>query len=97
MRQAIRKRAKDLSPKIMTNILVLSTVAKKTEVLDENKMDFWDSMEPELILKLRDTELEDLINLMWSAIEIEKGSKMFYEELEKEVTKRILRVKDEEF
>jgi hypothetical protein len=65
--------------------------------LDENKMDFWDSMEPEMILKLRDTDLEDLINLMWSAIEINKGSRMFYEELEKEITKRILRIKDEEF
>jgi hypothetical protein len=75
---------------------VLSTVAKQ-EILDENKMDFWDSMEPELILKLRDTDLEDLINLMWSAIEINKGSRMFYEELEKEITKRILRIKDEEF
>ena len=60
-------------------------------------MDFWDSMEPELILKLRDADLEDLINLMWSAIEIDKGSPMFYEEIEKEITKRILRVKDDEF
>ena len=80
----------------MTNILVLSTVAKD-EILDENKLDFWDSMEPELILKLRDSELEDLINLMWSAIEINKGSGMFFEELEKEITKRMLRVKDDEF
>lgn len=77
VRDAIKKRAKDLSPKYMTNILVLSTVAKD-EILDQNKMDFWDSMETELILKLRDSELEDLINLMWSAMEIDKGSRMFY-------------------
>ena len=48
VRQAIQKKAKDLSPKILTNILVLSTVAKdfEYEAKKEDGADFWDSLEP---------------------------------------------------
>ena len=34
---------------------------------------------------------------MWSAIEVKKGSKTFYSELETELKKRILKVQDEDF
>ena len=50
-----------------------------------------------MILKMANMDLEDLINLMWSAMEIERGSRSFQDELEKELTKRILKIKDEEF
>jgi len=42
-------------------------------------------------------ELSDLINLMWSSLEIKRGSKTFYDELEKVMTRRIHKVKDEDF
>ena len=41
--------------------------------------------------------LDDLINLMWSALEINRGGKMFYETLEGEIGKRIRGIKDEQF
>ena len=59
--------------------------------------DFWNMLEPELILKMREMELSDLINLMWSSLEIKRGSKTFYDELEKVMTRRIHKVKDEDF
>ena len=88
-----------MSPKILTNILVLSTRGKAHEFEAEEigQIDFWDSMEPIMILKMANMDLEDLINLMWSAMEIERGSRSFQDELEKELTKRILKIKDEEF
>lgn len=97
VKQAIQERARELSPKVMTNILVLSTVAKDVEATDTGELDFWDSLETHVILKMKEMDLGDLINLMWSAMEIEKGSKSFYRELEKEMTKRILKVKDEDY
>ena len=39
--------------------------------------------------------LDDLINLMWSALEINKGGEMFYKTLEDQISKRIRGIKDE--
>jgi hypothetical protein len=39
--------------------------------------------------------LDDLINLMWSALEIQRGSEMFYKTLEAELAKRVRGIKDE--
>ena len=39
--------------------------------------------------------LDDLINIMWASLEINKGSQMFYETLEIELSKRIRGIKDE--
>ena len=50
-----------------------------------------------MILKMAGMDLEDLINLMWSAMEVDRGSNTFYTELESELTKRMLKIKDEEF
>jgi hypothetical protein len=41
--------------------------------------------------------LEDLINLMWASIKISKGSQIFFNQLEKMLSKQILKVKDEQF
>ena len=41
--------------------------------------------------------LDDLINLMWSALEINRGGQLFYETLEGELGKRIRGIKDEQF
>ena len=44
---------------------------------------------------MKEMSLDDLINLLWSALEIGKGSKIFYESLELELGKRIRGIKDE--
>lgn len=54
-------------------------------------------IEPELILKMKTMLLPDLINLLWSVLEINKGSKLFYSKLEDELSVRIRQVKDEDF
>jgi hypothetical protein len=79
--------------------MVLSTKAKifESAMSESGRVDFWDSMEPQVILNMKEMKLEELINLIWSAQKVKKGSKLFYEEFEKELTKRIQRVKDEEF
>ena len=41
--------------------------------------------------------LDDLINLMWTALKIEKGSAVFYDRLEYEISKRIKGIKDEQY
>lgn len=41
--------------------------------------------------------LEDLINLLWTSLELERGSSMYYETLEKELTGRIRGIKDDQF
>jgi hypothetical protein len=46
---------------------------------------------------MRQMELEDLINLLWTATEVGRGSNTFFQELEKELSKRMLMIKDEEF
>jgi len=65
-----------MSPSILTNILVLSTLVKEQHDFEskEQRKDFWNTLEPELMLKMTDMELGDLINLMWSALEVKKGS-----------------------
>lgn len=41
--------------------------------------------------------VEDLINLMWSALQVKKGSDAFFSEIEKNLSKKIYKIKDEEF
>jgi hypothetical protein len=41
-------------------------------------------------------QLPDLLNLLWSAQEIKRGSKLFFEKLEEEIISRIRTVKDED-
>lgn len=53
-------------------------------------------MEPIVATKMKEMQLEDLLSLLWSALEINRGSNMFYDELENQLTKRLLRVKDDE-
>jgi hypothetical protein len=46
---------------------------------------------------MREMAIEDLINLLWSSLQIKKGSHYFYERLEEEIGRRIKGVKDEQF
>ena len=88
-----------MSPKVITDILVLSTMAKEVDTLSSQTgdLDFWEAVEPSLIFKLKEMDLDSLLNLMWSALEIERGSAIFNEQIESEITKRILKIQDDEF
>ena len=81
IKQAILKRIPEMSPKVITDILVLSTMAKEVDTLSRQTgdLDFWEAVEPSLIFKLKEMDLDNLLNLMWSALEIEKGSAIFNE------------------
>ena len=46
---------------------------------------------------MREMALDDLINLLWSSLEIKKGTHYFYEKLEEELSKRIRGVKDDQY
>lgn len=83
-------KAKEIKPKILTDIIVLSTQEKGGQTSD-----FFDRIEPEVIFKMREMSLDDLINLLWSALQIKKGTHFFYEKLEEELSKRIRGIKDE--
>lgn len=92
VKQAIIKRCKELSPKTMADILVLST-----QEVNTHSGDLFSSVESDLILMMKAMSLEDLINLMWSALEINRGSPLFYETLESELARRVRGIKDEQF
>ena len=51
----------------------------------------------QVILLMKSMSLDDLINLLWSALEINRGGKMFYETLEVELSKRIRGIRDDQF
>lgn len=80
VRFILQKRAQDFSPNIMTNIMVLSTQAKKFEeaAAASGDLDFWGAMEPRVIVNMKEMSLEDLINLMWASMQVRKGSEIFF-------------------
>lgn len=41
--------------------------------------------------------LDDLLNLMWSGIKIERGNDLYYKTLEEELAKRIRGIKDDQY
>lgn len=67
VKEAITAKVKDFDPKTLTNVLVLSTVARGTERGKGVTGDLFDSVETEVILKMKAMSLPDLLNLMWSA------------------------------
>ena len=80
-----------MSPKVMGDLLVLSTM----EGSDVGKNDLFSMCENDLIKKAKVMALEDLINLLWVALKIDRGSSVFFDRLEKEISKRIRGIKDE--
>ena len=80
---------------MLADLLVFSTLeASPSETV---RIDLFSKVEDNLIAKTKVMSLDDLINLLWTAIKIDRGSPVFYERLEKELTKRILGVKDDQF
>jgi hypothetical protein len=58
-----------IDPKILANILVISTVGKDTTAGDgkENRLDLFQTVETDIILAMKTMLLSDLINLLWTA------------------------------
>jgi len=73
VKQVIISRSKELSPKVFADILVLSTLESKKESQTKSA-DLFSSVEADLILSMKAMALDDLLNLMWSALEIDRGS-----------------------
>ena len=65
--------------------------------VEGKEKDFWDSCESAIIRKMKEMDLQDLINLLWTSIEVKRGSEIFFKEIENQLTKKILKIKDEEF
>jgi len=104
VKQGLQKRVADLSSKVLCDILIISTACKEADKAiqenfgkDYNSLDLWDTIEPIITMKMRDMKLPDLINLLWCASELKKGSDPFLKELEKNLTRLILKVGDDDF
>lgn len=46
---------------------------------------------------MKSMALDDLINLLWSALEMDRGGELFFKNLEGELAKRVRGIKDEQF
>lgn len=99
VRDCIISRSKELSSKVLTDLLLLSTKGanKHFSGKEDMKLDLFQALETDLILKMKNMALDDLINLMWTALEMQRGSGVFFNELEKEMAKRVRSIKDEQF
>lgn len=78
IKDMIKLRSKELSPKVLSDIFLLSTMEGATRQDEQRSADLFSSLEADLILKMKAMSLDDLINLMWASLEIERGSTMFY-------------------
>lgn len=78
--------------------MVLSTQAKEVESNFKSKKgtDFWDQIEAHIGLRMKDMTLEELLNLLWSTLEIGRGGQSFLEQLESNLMQKLLKVKDDE-
>lgn len=95
VKTCVRERAADISPKVMSDLLVLST--REASASEHQAEDLFSQVEGELVNKMKLMALDDLINLFWTALKIDRGSGMFFERLERELTKRIRGIKDEQY
>lgn len=80
---------------MFTDILVLSTLESKQSSSNSKTADLFSSVEADLILSMKAMALDDLLNLMWSALEIDRGSQFFFQTLEAELAKRVRGIKDD--
>ena len=94
IKDAIVDRSAEISPKVMSDLLVLSTM-ESTFDESESPTDLFSKVENDLMRKMKFLNLDDLINMLWTALKINKGSSVFYERLENEISKRIRGIKDE--
>jgi len=70
VKEIIAKKSKDIDPRVMADILVLATREEQDQsaAADGNiGNDLFSMTEAETILKMKVMNLDDLINLMWSA------------------------------
>jgi hypothetical protein len=91
LKDGVRHRSKELSPKILSDLILLSTMGKS------DHDDLFSTLEPDIILKLKSMSLDDLINIMWAAGEVNRGGPLLYETLETELSKRLRAIRDDQF
>lgn len=96
VKDAVQERAKEIKPKIIADLLVLSTM-EASENEQDSKKDLFSAVEVPLTSKMKVMALDDLINLLWTALKIERGSTIFFTKLEEEISKRIRGIKDDQF
>jgi len=48
-----------------------------------------------VIVKIKEMKLDDLINMLWAALEVNRGSNLFFETIEGHLTKQLRVIKDE--
>ena len=73
VKQVLVKKSKDISPKIMADILVIATKEEQDAIESRDGYkgaDLFSQIEANIILKMKAMSLDDLINLMWSALEV---------------------------
>ena len=76
IKTCISERAKEISPKIMADFLVLSTLEASAN--EDQRSDLFSAVENEMMSKMKQMALDDLINLLWTALKIDRGSGIFY-------------------
>lgn len=97
IKKIIIKRAKDLDTKLLTDILVMATKEKSEGAFigEDMKEDLFTQIEPTLIVKMSKMTLDELLNVLWAVVEVNRGTPLLYETIEEELTKRIRLIKDE--
>jgi hypothetical protein len=73
VKDSLVARAKETRAKYLTDILVLASAQKGGD-----QADLFEKVEPVLIGKMQEMVVEDLVNLLWSSLQIRKGSHFFY-------------------
>ena len=97
VKKMIIKRAKEFDSKILASLMVLSTKEKrrkyqekdfqKTDAQIDSKDDLFTLTEEVVIVKIKEMKLDDLINMLWAALEVNRGSNLFFETIEGHLTK----------
>lgn len=73
VKTVVSERASEISPKVMSDLLVLSTMEAVASEVD-NPRDLFSAVEGELMKTMKLMGLDDLINIMWTALKIDRGS-----------------------
>jgi hypothetical protein len=73
MKQVLVSRCDKISPKIMADLILLSTAEERAAGWNDES-DLFNKIEIEMVKKMVGMDLEELINLFWSSLEMKQGS-----------------------
>ena len=69
MKQVLVSRCEKISPKIMADLVLLSTSEERAAGW-QDESDFFTKIEIPMVKKMESMDLEELVNLFWSALEL---------------------------